>query len=159
MPTPAPSQRLADAVASVVSALGLTTDATPPVAAAVAKRKRPVLVDGDPLPLVVVCVGDEEEYEPLYRTGTGLLWLVRRPVAVAVAFKALGKVGENADLRRFRDAAFGGVTAEALRAAGGGLRVSAVEPRGRPIFDGAALSSAQVDWSVLSLTVETLEEK
>jgi hypothetical protein len=147
------SERVGDAVVAVVGGAVGGLDPAP----AVVKRKRPVVLDTEATPLVCVCVGDAEEMEPLCAGAAGtLVWAVRRPVAVAVAFKANAKTAENSDLRTTREAVWPAVTAEALTAAGlAGCNV--VKPAGRPIFDPAGLA-AGFDWSVLSLLVETLEE-
>lgn len=150
---PAVSEKVADAVKAVVAGLSLTPTPT------VVKRKRPAVVDKDTLPLIVVAVGDTEEFEPLASESAGkLTWLVGRPLAVAIAFKAGGKVGENSDLRTMREAIWPAVTRGSLTAVGTDVRFNDVKPRGEPIFDGARLQDGY-DWSVLSLTVETLEEK
>jgi len=154
----APSQAVSDALAAVVSGLALTaTGATAP--APVRQRKRLILADGDVPPLILVAVGDGEDYEPLYAgPAGGLVWAVRRPAAVAVVFPSAGKVGENADLRDWRDQIAAAVTAAALLGAGL-TAANTVDPGGRPIFDGGALGAAKLDWSAVTLTVETLEEK
>lgn len=156
MPTPA-SQAVGDAVAAVVRGLGLKTPAD--ADAPVVTRKRPEVQEGDPDQVVLVCVGDEEKVEPLCAGPTAgkLTYLVTRPVAVAIAWKNAGLVDDNAPLREWREAVWPAVTRKTLAAAGL-ARPNDVNPRPQAVFDPRALQTG-FDWSVLSLDVETLEER
>ena len=158
MPTPASvSESLSVAVASVVSGLGLQTRTVPPASPAVVRRKRPEVPDGLTPPLIVVCVGDEEVPEVL---GTGsdgkLLWAVKRPVTVAIAFKSAGEGGDNLTVRSWREKIWPAVNERSLKGAGL-TQVNRVDPRGNAIFDAAALQTVALDWSVLTFDTETVE--
>jgi|SRR6185437_3643135 len=149
------TDRISTAIIQCIQAAGLS-----PIPSAILIRKRPLFLDGDKLPLILVCVGDDEEFEPLGSSGTRgtLTWLVRRPVAVALAFAQSGKQGDNPNLRQWRDAIWSAVTQFQL-SRNGLAEANNVLPTGKAIFDAAALTGSTIDWSVITLTVETLEER
>lgn len=151
------TERISQAVARVVRAVPLD-----PAPTAVAFRKRPQVIDADRLPLLMVCVGDAEEFEPL---GAGSAtdravrrWAVRRPLTLALAFKGEGKAADNPGIRAWRDALWGAVTQRTLERAGL-PGANDVAPRGRPLFDPAAFASSTVDLSMIDLTIETIEDR
>lgn len=152
------TERISQAFAKIIRGLNLT-----PAPTAVVFRKRPMKLDGDGLPLIVVSVGDEEAFEPL---GTGskanlLLWSVRRPVAIAIGFASEGEVADNPELRVYRDACWA-INAPMLQATGffseSGYP-NDVAPAGKAIFNAEALKKTGVDWSLIDLVLETLEER
>lgn len=150
---PAVSEQVSDAIAAAIATLALS-----PTPAAIRQRKRPMLLDGEQTPLVVVAVAEGEEFEPLGNDGSGnLRWLVSYSCAVAVAFRTGAKTAENSDLRTWLDSIWGGLTRQALAAAGL-TQVNEVHPFGRPFFDVPA-SGAGVDWGAKFFKVETLESR
>jgi len=151
------TERISQAVAKIIRGLNLD-----PAPTAVVFRKRPMKLDGDSLPLVVVSVGDEETFEPLCCGNElgKLVWLVKRPVSVALAFASEGKVADNPALRQWRNAIWGAVTAYTLERTGFLPEANDVNPAGRAMFDLAALRSTTVDWSLIDpWIVETLETR
>lgn len=152
MPT-AVAETVSDAVATAVNTLSLS-----PTPAAILQRKRPYLLDGDLLPLVVVSVGDGEDFEPVGADVAGnLTWVVSYPCSVAVAFRQGGKAGENSDLRNWLQTIWAGLTRGALYTAGL-TQVNEVYPAGRPFFDVPA-SGAGIDWGAKHFRIETLEAR
>lgn len=156
MPDPI-TERLSQCVAKIVRAVPLE-----PVPAAVVFRKRPVLLDGDRLPLLIVCVGDGEEFEPLGAWGRDaegkwlFRWRVVRPVSLALAFASQGQAADNSELRAWRDAIWGAVTQRSLDRAGL-PEADDVTPQGEAVFDAAAFQGTNTDWSLLVSRVATLE--
>jgi hypothetical protein len=148
MPAPI-TERIGSVFAECIKDLALTGN--------VLTRKRPVFQDGERPPLICVCVSDREEFECLGSSGERgkLLWLVTRPVTIAIAFASGGKTGDNTELRRYRDAIW---SVGALKLQAKGLaEANDVKPAGKAIFDPAAFVSSTVDWSMVELVVETLE--
>lgn len=143
------TERMADAIVETIKAMSLTGN--------VVKRKRPALLDGERPPLICVCVAEREEFECLGSSGEKgkLLWLVTRQLAIGIGFASGGKVSENADLRRYRDAIWSGVSAITLQSRL--AEINDVKPAGKPMFDAAAFANSTVDWSMIDLAVETLE--
>lgn len=154
MPTSTPTGRIGDGIASVLNGLSLS-----PRPISIRQRKRPVILDGEALPLLLVCVGDDEEMECLgvSMTPDRMTWLVKRPVAIAMAFAKQGKTADNESMRLWRDAIWGACTLTTLQRTIPEL--NDVSPRGKAIFDPGAFAGTQVDWGMIELSVETLESK
>lgn len=153
--------RISQAIASVIS--GLRLDGSPKVT----PRKKMMVLDGDPANVILVEVADSEEYEPIaYGSNNAsgkpmLTWLVRRPCGVALGYANAGRQGDNATLREHRGLIEDAMTMGALQRAGLNTPVAVandVLPRGRMVFD-AATKSQGTDWSVITFTVECLEDR
>jgi hypothetical protein len=141
----AAAEDVADAVVSVVAALGLTP------APAVKSRKRPAVTAADGDSVVVVSVTDPEEVEQLTATRV----LVTYPVGLVLAVKTGDVLGGTAALRGWREAvrkALDGVGLGDLEGAG------AVDPRPGPAFDPGALLTGW-SWSVMGFAVEVIEDR
>lgn len=150
---PAVSEQVADKIVAAIGTIALS-----PTPAAVRKRKRPLLLDGEQTPIAGVSVADGEEFEPVGNDGSGnLRWLVRYPAAVWVAFRSGGKATENSDLRNWLEDIWTGLTRQSLRNAGL-TQINEVYPDGRPFFDLPA-STAGVDWGAKFFRIETLESR
>jgi len=153
------SERISQAVCKIIGTLGLT-----PPPSVVAKRKRPCKLDGDKLPMVTVSVGDEEKIERIGTSRTrGLLtYAVQRPVTIGLAFASGGGIADNPNLRIYRDSIWPSVTLLTLQKTGffdSSGSPNDVFPNPQPIFDAAALRDSNVDWSLISLIAETLEDR
>lgn len=154
---PSASGRIGQAIEAVIRGLGLS-----PAPSGIVRRKEAQILDGDGNRMIVIGVSDDEQYEPLCNgTQHGyILWLVERPCSVALGYVSQGKTGNNEDLRTHRGQIADAITMAKLQSAGlVGTFCSAndVMPYGRPVFDPR--STAGVDWSVITVTIETLEEK
>ena len=150
---PAVSESVSDAIATAINTLALN-----PTPAGIRKRKRPLLLDGDETPLVIVAVAEGEDFEPVGNDGSGnLRWLVGYPVGIAVAFRQGGKAANNTDLRTWLESLWAGLTRQAISTAGL-TQVNEVYPNGRPFFDVPA-AGAGVDWGAKFFKVETLESR
>lgn len=157
MPSPT-GTLVGNAVVAVTRGLALKTPAN--ADATVLTRKRPEVQEGDPDQIVLVCAGDEEKVEPLYAGAAGtLVYLVTRPVTVAVAWKNAGLVDDNEPLRAWREAIWPAVTRKSLAVADGSVSWNDVNPRPEAVFDAGALRGTGYDWSLITLSVETLEER
>lgn len=153
--------RISQAIASVIR--GLRLDGSP----VVAMRKKLVVLDGDGSKVILVEVADSEEYEPIgYGSNNAsgkprLTWLVRRPCGVALGYANAGRQGDNPTLREHRGLIEDGMTMGALQAAGLNTTVAVandVQPRGKMVFD-ASTKTQGIDWSVMTFTVECLEDR
>lgn len=152
---PATSKAVGDAVVSVIRGLALASPSP-----RVITRKRPGVEQGEPEKLVLVCVGDEEKVETLYRGKTPgtFVYLVTRPVTVAIAMKNGGLVDDNPTLRLWREAIWPAVTRASLAAADGTVKWNDVNPRPEAVFDPRGLPQGY-DWSLVDLDISTLEER
>lgn len=151
------SGKLAEALEKVVRGLAIS-----PAPTQVARRKRLAVMDGDGSRVILIEVADSESFEPVCNGTTRgtLLWAVKYPCGIALGYANGGRVSDNADLRKARGQIEDAVTMGALQRAGlVGSPVSAndVAPSGRMIFDLA--STPGVDWSVMTFTVECLEDR
>lgn len=153
-----PTGRISQAMATVIRGLRLS-------GVTVAMRKKLVTLDGDGARMALVTVADSEAYEPLgvMQVGTKpqLTWLVSRPCGVALGYSSTGRQGDNPDLREDRARIEAAMTMGALQAAGLNDSIAAcndVKPAGRAVFD-ASQKSQGTDWSVMTFTVETLENE
>lgn len=150
------SGRVAQAIEQVIRQCGISPPPT-----AILRRKFLRVLDGDGARLVIIDVADDEQYEAISNGTPGkLLWGCKRPCGVALGYANDGRTGNNEDLRTARMKIEDAMNALNLQRAGlVGEECSAndVMPYGRPIF-GASDSSGR-DWSVMTFTVETLENK
>jgi len=135
-------------------AAGLTLSPAP---SAVVARKRRALLDGDNLTVGPVVVLACQEHGEAERQTAGGVYQVRYQAGVAVAMTSGGRAGDNAALREWLDLLKGAFwRAEGWRAAG--LDVDDVLPRSAMVFEEQA-AKLQVDWGVLTLTVQTREQR
>lgn len=144
---------VADALKATIEGLGL--DPTP----SVVKRKRMLVLDGDTFPLIVVVVGDGVEADVVGRAAVGERRVHKRyPSQVGLAFKNLGKTGENETLREWLDAIDTAVLNTATGLAASGLDgLNDVESRGRSTFDAEA-HRAGYDQAELAYTIEVAQD-
>lgn len=153
---PSISGRVAQAIEQVVRQCGIS-----PAPTSYLRRKFLKVLDGDGDRVVIIDVADDEQYEPISNGTVGkLLWGCKRPCGVALGYANAGRQGNNEDLRTARMKIEDSMNALNLQRAGlVGEAVSAndVSPYGRMIF--GASDSAGTDWSVMTFTVETLENK
>lgn len=155
------SGRIAQAFEAVIRGLKIS-----PAPTNIVRRKLAQIEDGDGSRVVIIGVSDDEQYENLGAGSSGWpsngkqLWAVKRPCSVALGYISQGKTGNNEALRKARGQIEDAITMGGLQRAGlVGTFCSAndVTPYGRPVFDPR--STPGVDWSVITVTVETLEER
>ncbi len=151
------SNRVAQAIEQVIRQIPLN-----PAPTAILRRKKMVVMDGDGARVIIIEVADHEEYEAIScgdKLGY-LLWGCKRPCGVAIGYQSQGKTGNNEDLRIARGQIEDAMNSRNLQRAGlEGFEANAndVSPYGRMVFDHA--TTPGVDWSVMTFTVETLENK
>lgn len=150
------SGQVAQAIMQVIRNLRISPEPT------IVLRKKMVVLDGDTTRMILVEVADDEQYEPISngdRDGY-LLWGCKRPCGVAIGYANQGKTGNNEELRSVRSQIEDAMNSRNLQRAGlDSFEVNAndVSPYGRMVFDPA--TTPGTDWSVMTFTVETLENK
>ncbi len=152
--------RIEQAIATVIR--GLKLDPAPTVA----MRKKLVTQDGDGPLMILVEVADSEAFEPIGYGSTAvgkpqLTWVGKRPCGVALGYANSGRQGDNPTLREHRGAIEDALTMGALQRAGLNTPLAVandVQPSGRQVFDHTQKSQG-TDWSVMTFTIETLEDR
>lgn len=148
------TERIQQAFSKVIRGLGLS-----PAPNAVYFLQQPIY-NNQSLPFASVSCGKGEDFEPICTVADPkmLLWGVKRPVEVYLAFASGGDIADNPEMRAWRDAIWN-ITAVMLQQTGLLPEANNVEPRGNPIFEHPGFRDSTVDWGGVIFTLETLEER